>query len=47
VEKRKREMEMRSTEEIETGRDITPTLSPLSFSLHNSHLNTHCSTCFS
>ncbi|XP_027925238.1 protein SET DOMAIN GROUP 41 [Vigna unguiculata] len=40
-------MEMRSSEEIEIGRDITPTLTPLSFSLHNSNLNTHCSACFS
>lgn len=40
-------MEMKSSEEIEIGRDITPTLTPLSFSLHNSNLNTHCSACFS
>ncbi|KAK7380498.1 hypothetical protein VNO78_33011 [Psophocarpus tetragonolobus] len=43
----KMEMEMRSIEEIEIGTDITPTLTPLSFSLHTSHLNTHCSACFS
>ncbi|BAU02033.1 hypothetical protein LR48_Vigan10g134600 [Vigna angularis] len=40
-------MEMKSSEEIEIGRDVTPTLTPLSFSLHNSNLTTHCSACFS
>ncbi|KAL2334915.1 hypothetical protein Fmac_016128 [Flemingia macrophylla] len=44
---REMQMEMRSSEEIEIGRDVTPSLSPLSFSLHNSHLHTHCSSCFS
>ncbi|KAK7315253.1 hypothetical protein VNO77_33791 [Canavalia gladiata] len=41
------EREVRSREEIEIGRDITPTLTPLSFSLHTSNLHTHCSNCFS
>ncbi|KAK7270954.1 hypothetical protein RJT34_26499 [Clitoria ternatea] len=40
-------MEMRSKEDIDIGTDITPTLTPLSFSLHTSHLHTHCSSCFS
>ncbi|KAL2334917.1 hypothetical protein Fmac_016130 [Flemingia macrophylla] len=33
------QMEMRSSEEMEIGRDVTPSLSHLSFSLHNSHLH--------
>ncbi|XP_024632337.1 protein SET DOMAIN GROUP 41 isoform X2 [Medicago truncatula] len=41
------EMEMRSTEDINIATDITPPLTPLSFSLHNTHLHTHCSSCFS
>ena len=41
------EMEMRSTEDIDIATDITPPLTPLSFSLHNTHLHTHCSSCFS
>ncbi|XP_040866481.1 protein SET DOMAIN GROUP 41 isoform X3 [Glycine max] len=40
-------MEMRSKEEIEIGRDITATLTPLSFCLHTFYLHTHCSACFS
>jgi len=38
---------MSSTEDIEIATDITPPLTPLSFSLHNTHLHTHCSSCFS
>ncbi|KAG5108807.1 hypothetical protein JHK84_045714 [Glycine max] len=38
---------MRSKEEIEIGRDITATLTPLSFCLHTFYLHTHCSACFS
>lgn len=39
---------MRCKEDIDNiGTDITPTLTPLSFSLHNSLLHTHCSSCFS
>ncbi|KAH1206797.1 Protein SET DOMAIN GROUP 41 [Glycine max] len=41
------DMEMRSKEEIEIGRDITATLTPLSFCLHTFYLHTHCSACFS
>lgn len=41
------EMEMRAKEDIEIGQDITPTLTPLSFSLHDSFLLSHCSSCFS
>ncbi|XP_061366692.1 protein SET DOMAIN GROUP 41-like, partial [Gastrolobium bilobum] len=41
------EMEMRAMEDIELGQDITQTLAPLTFSLHNSHIHTHCSACFS
>ncbi|CAJ2666304.1 unnamed protein product [Trifolium pratense] len=41
------EMEMRCKEEIDISIDITPYLFPLSFSLHNTHLHTHCSSCFS
>ncbi|XP_057446060.1 protein SET DOMAIN GROUP 41 isoform X2 [Lotus japonicus] len=41
------EMEMKCMEDIDIATDLTPTLSPLSFSLHNSHLHTHCSACFS
>ncbi|XVF64293.1 hypothetical protein PTKIN_Ptkin09bG0157100 [Pterospermum kingtungense] len=40
-------MEMRAKEDIEFGEDITPPLHPLSFSLHDSFLSTHCSSCFS
>ncbi|XP_028208150.1 protein SET DOMAIN GROUP 41-like isoform X2 [Glycine soja] len=40
-------MEMRSKEEIEIGRDITATLTPLSFCLHTFYLHTNCSACFS
>ncbi|WJX71098.1 hypothetical protein P8452_55129 [Trifolium repens] len=40
-------MEMRCKENIEISTDITPPLLPLSFSLHNTHLYTHCSSCFS
>ncbi|KAL5560192.1 hypothetical protein UlMin_036403 [Ulmus minor] len=45
--KEKMEMEMRAREDIEIGQDITPPLSPLSFSLHDSFLHSHCTSCFS
>ncbi|XP_058779073.1 protein SET DOMAIN GROUP 41 isoform X2 [Vicia villosa] len=42
------EMEMRcKDQDIEIATDITPPLTPLSFSLHNTNLHTHCSSCFS
>ncbi|XP_004516216.1 protein SET DOMAIN GROUP 41 isoform X3 [Cicer arietinum] len=41
------EMEMRSISDRDIGTDITPPLTPFSFSLHNTHLHTHCSSCFS
>ncbi|XP_062017419.1 protein SET DOMAIN GROUP 41-like [Rosa rugosa] len=41
------EMEMRAEEEIELGQDLTPSLPPLSFALHDSLLSSHCSSCFS
>ncbi|CAK8532820.1 unnamed protein product [Lathyrus sativus] len=41
------EMEMRCKEDIDISTDITPRLTPLSFSLHNTNLHTHCSSCFS
>ncbi|XVF37200.1 hypothetical protein REPUB_Repub19eG0125600 [Reevesia pubescens] len=40
-------MEMRAKEDVEIGEDITPPLLPLSFSLHDSFLSSHCSSCFS
>ncbi|KAJ8446056.1 hypothetical protein Cgig2_017558 [Carnegiea gigantea] len=40
------EMAMRATEDIEIGQDITPPLPPLSFSLYDSSLSSHCSSCF-
>ncbi|KAG8491033.1 hypothetical protein CXB51_014165 [Gossypium anomalum] len=40
-------MEMRAKQDIERGDDITPPLLPLSFSLHDSFLSSHCSSCFS
>nr|KJB66312.1 hypothetical protein B456_010G134600 [Gossypium raimondii] len=40
-------MEMRAKQDIEIGDDITPPLLPLSFSLHDSFLSSHCSSCFS
>ncbi|KAJ9146117.1 hypothetical protein P3X46_028424 [Hevea brasiliensis] len=40
------EMEMRAGEDIGIGEDITPPLSPLSFSLYDSFLYSHCSSCF-
>lgn len=43
----KAEMEMRGREDIEMGRDITPPIPPLSYSLHDSFLLSHCSACFS
>ncbi|KAF5444560.1 hypothetical protein F2P56_033684 [Juglans regia] len=41
------EMEMRGSEDVEMGQDITPPFPPLSFSLHDSFLLSHCSACFS
>ncbi|XP_038700289.1 protein SET DOMAIN GROUP 41 isoform X2 [Tripterygium wilfordii] len=41
------EMEMRASEDTEMGRDITPPLPPIAYSLHNSFLLSHCSSCFS
>ncbi|XP_016204397.1 protein SET DOMAIN GROUP 41-like isoform X5 [Arachis ipaensis] len=41
------EMEMRSMEDTEIATDMTPSLVPLTFSLHHSNLHTHCSSCFS
>ncbi|KAJ4700987.1 Protein SET DOMAIN GROUP 41-like protein [Melia azedarach] len=41
------EMEMRANEEIKQGEDLTPPLFPLTFSLHDSFLDSHCSSCFS
>ncbi|KAJ7969808.1 Protein SET DOMAIN GROUP 41 [Quillaja saponaria] len=41
------EMEMRAMEDIDIGQDITPPIQPLSFSLHDSLLHSHCSACFS
>ncbi|KAG7940912.1 hypothetical protein I3843_16G010200 [Carya illinoinensis] len=43
----KAEMEMRGREDIEMGQDITPPIPPLSYSLHDSFLLSHCSACFS
>ncbi|KAM7507910.1 hypothetical protein LguiA_018363 [Lonicera macranthoides] len=42
-------MEMRAGEEddIDIGQDLTPPLSPLAFSLYNSSLLSHCSSCSS
>ncbi|KAG8660613.1 protein SET DOMAIN GROUP 41 isoform X2 [Manihot esculenta] len=40
------EMQMRAGEDIGIGEDITPPLSPLSFSLHDSFIHSHCSSCF-
>ncbi|CAI0396164.1 unnamed protein product [Linum tenue] len=41
------EMEMRAREDVEIGRDITPAIPPISFSLHDAFLHSHCSACFS
>ncbi|RVW48940.1 Thioredoxin Y1, chloroplastic [Vitis vinifera] len=40
-------MEMRMREDTEMGLDLTPPLPPLASSLHDSHLRSHCSACFS
>ncbi|KAA8537918.1 hypothetical protein F0562_027502 [Nyssa sinensis] len=40
-------MEMRPIDDIDIGRDLTPSLSPLAFSLYDSSLVSHCSACFS
>ncbi|XP_077241378.1 protein SET DOMAIN GROUP 41-like isoform X2 [Tasmannia lanceolata] len=39
-------MEMRAPEEIEIGQDITPPILPLAFTLSDSSLHSHCSSCF-
>ncbi|MED6159912.1 hypothetical protein PIB30_046690 [Stylosanthes scabra] len=44
---KKLEMEMRVMEDTEIATDITPSLLPLTFALHNNNLQTHCSSCFS
>ncbi|KAJ0732878.1 putative [histone H3]-lysine(4) N-trimethyltransferase chromatin remodeling SET family [Helianthus annuus] len=41
------EMEMVSAESIGIGEDLTPPLSPISYSLHDAFLHSHCSSCFS
>ncbi|XP_062097704.1 protein SET DOMAIN GROUP 41 [Humulus lupulus] len=41
------EMEMRGKDDMEMGEDVTPSLPPLSFSLNDSLLSSHCSACFS
>ncbi|KAI4352986.1 hypothetical protein L6164_007187 [Bauhinia variegata] len=41
------EMEMRAKENIDIAVDITPPISPLAFSLHDSFLHSRCSSCFS
>ncbi|XP_021771574.1 protein SET DOMAIN GROUP 41-like [Chenopodium quinoa] len=38
-------MEMRAKENIPISQDITPPLPPLAFSLYNSSLSSHCSSC--
>ncbi|CAN1175791.1 Protein SET DOMAIN GROUP 41 [Linum perenne] len=40
-------MEMRAGEEVEIGSDVTPAISPIAYSLHDSFLSSHCSSCFS
>ncbi|XVE60115.1 hypothetical protein DITRI_Ditri05aG0101300 [Diplodiscus trichospermus] len=40
-------MEMRAKQDRELGQDITPPVFPLSFSLYDSFLSSHCSSCFS
>ncbi|KAJ6412495.1 hypothetical protein OIU84_005529 [Salix udensis] len=41
-------MEMRAgEEEIEIGEDMTPSVIPLSYALHDAFLHSHCSSCFS
>ncbi|KAK9069682.1 hypothetical protein SSX86_011586 [Deinandra increscens subsp. villosa] len=41
------EMGMVAAESIGVGEDITPPLSPISYSLHQSFLPSHCASCFS
>ncbi|KAF7811258.1 protein SET DOMAIN GROUP 41 [Senna tora] len=41
------EMGMAAMEDIDIAQDITPPISPLSFSLYDSLLHSHCSSCFS
>ncbi|XXG88723.1 hypothetical protein AAC387_Pa12g0901 [Persea americana] len=38
-------MEMRAEDEIDTGQDVTPEILPLAFSLSETFLSSHCSTC--
>lgn len=40
-------MEMRASEDIDIGGDITPPIEALSFSVNDSFLSSHCSSCFS
>ncbi|XP_057469375.1 protein SET DOMAIN GROUP 41 isoform X1 [Actinidia eriantha] len=40
-------MEMRASEDVGLGQDLTPPLPPLAFSLLDSSLLSHCSACFS
>ncbi|XLS59860.1 hypothetical protein HN51_009615 [Arachis hypogaea] len=47
LKRKKMEMEMLSMEDTEIATDMTPSLVPLTFSLHPSNLHTHCSSCFS
>ncbi|KAJ0265175.1 SET domain-containing protein [Hirschfeldia incana] len=41
------EMETISAEDVGNGVDLSPPLSPLTFSLYDSFLSSHCSSCFS
>lgn len=41
------EMAMRAKEDTDIAQDLTPPISPLSFSLYDSFLLSHCSSCFS
>ncbi|EOY16758.1 SET domain protein, putative isoform 1 [Theobroma cacao] len=41
------EMEMRAKQDLDYGQDITPPILPLSSSLYDSFLSSHCSSCFS
>ncbi|XP_022767951.1 protein SET DOMAIN GROUP 41 [Durio zibethinus] len=43
----RKKMEMRAKQDMELGEEVTPPLLPLSFSLHDSFLSSHCSSCFS
>ncbi|CAL1395702.1 unnamed protein product [Linum trigynum] len=37
---------MRAREDVEIGRDMTPSILLISFSLHDAFLHSHCSACF-